>query len=233
MVSMDMDAIWLQSLDSLFDRDIPKGGFLFTYDFAMDNPGSKAPPVQGGFIVVKPSNAVYNQLVGIVLEGDFRQNTGWGGSRIGWCWGGQTVQGLLAYFATLIEPKLAFPLDPCEYNSMASTKICRRVDYNIVKSIHYTVCQKPWECRQGDNAICAKFLHAWWMVRNDMEIANGLQPTGRCCHARSKYCQSGGYHSINIDHMKALPMNDWDSAPVEGPIVSVPLDLPSRQQQDD
>lgn len=230
-----MDAIWLHSLDHLFEReDIPKGGFLFTYDFAMDNPGSKAPPVQGGFIMVRPSENVYQQLIGIVREGDFRPGTGWGGSNIGWCWGGQTVQGLLAYFANLVEPTLGKPLDPCEYNSMATTKVCRRVDFNLVKSIHYTVCQKPWECRQGDNEICAKFLHAWWLVRNDLEMSHGLSTTGRCCHARSKYCPNSDYKSIQIDKMKELPM--FDSAVTSlstGHIVALPHDLPSRQSNED
>ena len=234
VVSMDMDAIWLQSLDHLFEREIPKGGFLFTYDFAMDSPGSKAPPVQGGFLVVRPSQAIYDRLIGIVHKGDFRPSTGWGGTNIGWCWGGQTVQGLLAYFAVMIEPNLAIPLDPCEYNSMATTKICRRVDYNIVKSIHYTVCQKPWECRQGDNDICAKFLHAWWMVRGDLETSNGLPSTGRCCGARSKYCPARSYVDIQINQMKKLPMGDPNTViSITGQIVQIPLDLPSRDVNND
>jgi hypothetical protein len=206
---------------------------MFTYDFAMDNPGSRAPPVQGGFIVVRPSIAVYEKLVGIVRVGDFRPNTGWGGSHIGWCWGGQTVQGLLAYFAVLVEPTLAFPIDPCVYNSMATTKICRRVDYNDVKSIHYTVCQKPWECHQGDNSICAKFLHAWWLVRNDLERVQGISPVGRCCGSRSEFCPTRSYTSINIDRMKTLPMSDPDNTePKQGLIVDVPKNLPSRSRPD-
>ena len=37
--------------------------------------------------------AKYEELIGTVRKGDFRPGTGWGGTKIGWCWGGQTVQG--------------------------------------------------------------------------------------------------------------------------------------------
>ena len=165
---MDMDTIWMQNLDSLFERNLRPGGVMFTYSHALDSPGSRAPPVEGGFLLVSPFESTYEQLVGIVRIGDFRPVTGWAGSKIGWCWGGQTIQGLISYFVKLVEPGLGVALDPCEYNSMGATMDCKRSPkskMDTVKSIHYNVCQKPWECTRGANSICAAFLHAWWMVR--------------------------------------------------------------------
>ena len=58
------------------------------------------------------------------------------------------MQGLLSYFVNLVEPGIGIVLDPCEFNSMATTAECKKSPkskIDIVKSIHYTVCQKPWE----------------------------------------------------------------------------------------
>lgn len=231
VVAIDMDAVWIKSLDHLFERtDVPPGGFFFTYDFAMDNPGSKAPPAQGGFFALKPSIDTYEQLVDTVRIGDFRPSTGWGGSGIGWCWGGQTIQGLLAYYANLIDTSKGFPLDPCVYNSMSSTPPCSKVDFSTVKSIHYTVCQKPWECHRGDyKSICSKFLHAWWMIREDLEKLQGvLEPAGRCCNdLKSPYCKTIKYEDLKLGEMKTLPVSDPNNFELdqEKQIVILPEDL--------
>ena len=95
----------LNNLDRMFEVSVRHGHSLsYTVDAAMDNPGSAAPPVQGGFLLVAPSLAVYSQLVETVKEGDFRPGTGWAGSHIGWCWGGRTIQGLLAYHYNRVAP---------------------------------------------------------------------------------------------------------------------------------
>jgi len=198
VLAMDMDTIWMQNLDALFERDLEPGAVMFTYDHAMDAPKqSRAPPVQGGFLLLRPSAKTFEHMIDIVREGDFRQNTGWGGTKIGWCWGGQTVQGLVSYYVNIVVPGSGVVLDPCEYNSMASTKDCEqsaKAHIDAVKSIHYTVCQKPWECRRGANGVCAAFLHAWWMVRDDLEKAQGLPVYGRCCGASpSAICPHKSY----------------------------------------
>ena len=51
----------------------------------------RACPVQGGFAVVRPSAAVFQEMVEIVRRGDFKQS-GWGGTTIGGWWGGATFQ---------------------------------------------------------------------------------------------------------------------------------------------
>ena len=102
VIALDMDAVLVRNIDHLFEQASPEGSIMFTYDHAMNNPKSAfKPPVQGGFLLIKPAEHVYQELVQIVREGDFRPGTGWAGSRIGWCWGGQTIQGLISYYVAL------------------------------------------------------------------------------------------------------------------------------------
>jgi hypothetical protein len=90
VVHLDMDSLVLDAMDELFEMD---KHLIYTCDYGMMTPGSKACPVQGGFLVVKPSMEEYHALVGTVLKGDFRDGGGWGGEHIGWFWGGMTIQG--------------------------------------------------------------------------------------------------------------------------------------------
>jgi hypothetical protein len=55
-------------------------------------------PVQGGFIVLKPSMDDYSKLIHILMNTEFAQGGGWNRSKIGWFWGGMTVQGVLPYY---------------------------------------------------------------------------------------------------------------------------------------
>lgn len=91
VVHLDMDSLVLQPMDELYDRD--GVDFIYTCDYGMMTPGSKACPVQGGFFVLRPDPQIYAALVDVVREGDFREGSAWGGSGIGWFWGGMTIQG--------------------------------------------------------------------------------------------------------------------------------------------
>ena len=102
-------------------------------------------------------------------------------------------QGLISYYFNLVAPKgQGVALDPCAYNSMASTKNCSRIKYEDVYSIHFTVCQKPWECHRG-RGVCADFHTAWWKIRSDMERVHGLEAAPRCCHG----CKTRRYSTID------------------------------------
>lgn len=45
----------------------------------------------------------FEELRAIIRKGD-HTNRGWGGSRIGNFWGGQTIQGILPYFYYSVHP---------------------------------------------------------------------------------------------------------------------------------
>lgn len=185
VVLLDMDALIVRSLDHLFEY--PEE-ILFTYDHAMDSPGTAAPPAQGGFMVIRPSIKTYERLVDIVREGDFRPGTGWGGQNIGWCWGGQTIQGLISYYYNRVEPDGKRILDHCTYNAMVSTKNCQNTPIDEIYSIHYTVCQKPWACIVSDKTLCREMVAEWWKVRQNFEKAHGLPvSTTQGCRRRSEY----------------------------------------------
>ncbi|GBG33220.1 Galactinol synthase 1 [Hondaea fermentalgiana] len=183
VVLLDMDTLIVQSLDHLFD--FPEE-MLFTYDHAMDSGHSAAPPVQGGFMVLRPSVKTFERLVDIVREGDFRPGSGWAGQNIGWCWGGQTIQGLISYYYNRVDPDNKRVLDYCRYNAMVSTKNCEETPISEVISIHFTVCQKPWECRKLEKPLCNEMHAEWWKVRRNFEQAHGL-PVSPPCKRRSDY----------------------------------------------
>ena len=198
---LDSDSLVMHNLDEVFDQ--PED-FLYTYDRNMDGSWSKKPPVQGGFFVLKPSKTKYHTLVELVREGDFREGTGWGGKGIGWCYGGQTVQGLLSYYANIILPQMkgtAKEMDSAIYNNMASNVNFAGRKQNTVpaaeiKLAHFTTCQKPWTfCGHGGSVACEGMLKAWWGFRADFEKIRGISLTKRCGDA------NGGYVGFNFDKL--------------------------------
>ena len=119
VVHLDTDSLVLQNMDELFDAtgEYHRFGALFTYDWNMARRG-KNPPVQGGFLVLKPNLTAFEELNGIVRKGDFRSGSGWGGTGAGSYWGGMTIQGLLAYYYRILHPGEGRELRRCVYNNM-------------------------------------------------------------------------------------------------------------------
>ena len=121
VVLLDIDVLILQPLDRLFNfmhdpiKNLPHPDdllyykkpalsgpntnvtipqqidLLYTTDYAMVHPDRYIKPVQGGFVILRPNQTVYNDLVQIVQTGDFQfdgnTDLGWGG-RTGRFWGG-------------------------------------------------------------------------------------------------------------------------------------------------
>lgn len=84
-------------------------------------------------------------------EGDFRPGSGWGGTRIGYCYGGQTVQGLLPYYYTHYATRHNIGvsyrvIDQCLYNNMKNNDRCVDTPLSEIRVAHFTACQKPWTC---------------------------------------------------------------------------------------
>ena len=89
VVHVDLDWIMLQPFEELFELEY---SLLHTDDINMKGKNSPISPVQGGFLLVKPSMEVFRDIVNIIYDGDYRPGSGWGG-RVGWFYGGLTIQG--------------------------------------------------------------------------------------------------------------------------------------------
>jgi hypothetical protein len=117
-VVLDLDSLVLQPMDSLFDAIIEGEGLtketveklpihnptnanipkridaFYTKDYNMINAfNHDVAGVQGGFLVVRPSESVFDEYIDLVLEGNYIEGKGWGG-KYGYFFGGAQVQGL-------------------------------------------------------------------------------------------------------------------------------------------
>jgi hypothetical protein len=141
---------------------------FFTRDYNLVNPGTRQPHqigIQGGFIVVKPSLEVFELYKATIIEGNYSRGPGWGGQlRYGGYYGAAQIQGLCAYFFGHIRPGKSAELNRCYYNFMADAPRdtnkdnprcrtleedcpdCRDVAFEEIKTIHFTLCTKPWWC---------------------------------------------------------------------------------------
>ena len=143
----------------------------FTKDYAMVQPGQEHVGVQGGFLIVRPSQAAFDEYIQIVLSGDFTPD-GWGGKHGGY-YGELQIQGIVPYFYEYKHPGTAVELNRCYYNVMADPprkeemyrkgkddktvgkcrdgreecQDCRDVPLDEIYSLHFTVCGKPWHCQ--------------------------------------------------------------------------------------
>jgi hypothetical protein len=169
----------------------------FTRDYNMRPAGKKPVGVQGGFIAVKPSMDVFNEFKDIIRKGDFNQK-GWGGLGFGPFYGAMTFQGLIPYYYDALHPGTAIELNRCIYNQMADNPRDQRTVNNIVhgkcrdgreecedcrergieeiKTAHFTLCQKPWDCLPHDadllqHRLCRKLFSEWYRIRADLEMS--------------------------------------------------------------
>lgn len=176
--------------------DTPVDAF-FTRDYNMRPAGKKPVGVQGGFLVIKPSMDVFNEFKDIIRKGDFNQK-GWGGLGFGPFYGSMTFQGIIPYYYDALHPRTAVELNRCIYNQMADNPRDQRTVNNIVhgkcrdgreecedcrergideiKTAHFTLCQKPWECLPHDadllqHRLCRKLFSEWYRVRADLEMS--------------------------------------------------------------
>ena len=101
----------------------------------------------------------------------------------------------MPYFYDHLHPNTSLEINRCIYNSMvdnpylknnsAETTECKTKedeceDYRLtkpsdVKSVHFTICQKPWSCDWIHNVktkdLCNPLHYQWFRVRNDLEDA--------------------------------------------------------------
>ncbi|KAL7456205.1 hypothetical protein ACHAWC_007732 [Mediolabrus comicus] len=246
VIHLDLDSLILKPLDHLFDvmlgdressdtkevldssrkklsvmhdDPLPQSGSIdayFTRDYNMINPGKKHVGVQGGFLIVRPSQAAFDEYVQIVLSGDFKQGNGWGGKGYGGYFGAQQIQGICSYFYDYKHPGTGVELNKCYYNVMADPprqekgngagkcrdgreecQDCREVPLEEIYSVHFTLCQKPWKCPvwygtpEKTKHICQKFHGEWYRIREDLEKVRALD-------RQSNYIQPDGKHMPEI-----------------------------------
>lgn len=99
----------------------------FTKDYNMIRPGQESQKVgvQGGFLLVRPSMAVYSHLLHLVYSGEFY--SGFDARTSGWfkkgygrhIWGSMTIQGLMAYYFDVEQLETSVELNRCRYNNIA------------------------------------------------------------------------------------------------------------------
>ena len=201
VVHLDMDSIVFGNMDSIFNLDAE---MLFTGDYNMKG-RSPAVPAQGGFLVVTPSLQTFGEFQAIIRKGD-HTGKGWEGSRIGNFWGGQTIQGIVPFFYSVKHPGRAQEMNRCEYNCMVDNPYspksmkcldgqetcqdCRLQRPELVKSAHFTICQKPWTCTLHQNPknkyLCEIFHNKWFALRDELEIESGVDVQYRSSSKRFK-----------------------------------------------
>ena len=184
VIHLDMDSIVFKNMDEIFSIDKE---LLYTGDYNMKG-NCKFPPVQGGFLVVKPSMETFEEFRAIIRRGN-HGSAGWEGSHIGNFWGGQTIQGIMPYYYNIVHPDRAMELNRCVYNCMVDNPYrvntmkcqdgketcqdCRLQKPELVSSAHFTICQKPWTCTYHSNprnkVLCEVFHAKWFALRDELE----------------------------------------------------------------
>lgn len=200
----------------MFNEPLPKSiDAYFTKDYNMIQPGHKHPGVQGGFLIVKPNMDAFHEYVDIVLSGRFFQGSGWEGKGYGGYFGAQQIQGICSFYYDYKHPGTGVELNRCYYNAMADSprqsknnkcrdgreecQDCRDTPIEEVKSVHFTLCSKPWKCpiwagqESSTTNICAKFHQEWFRIREDLDRKKALQE-GR------EYTNPGGSYKPEVFH---------------------------------
>jgi len=242
VVHLDLDVLVLKPLDELFDmmmygsdhveplkaimwpeKELPKQvDAFYTYDYNMVAISKPHKPVQGGFLVTRPSMEVYEEFRKIVLEGDFREGKGWGGM-IGPFHGAMTFQGLIPYYYDILHPGKSIELNRCIYNQMCDNprdqktvndvvhgncrigteecEDCRSRPLEDIVTTHFTLCQKPWGCYPHtqdtiQHRLCRKLTREWYRIRSEMEKSWGRTGTGPGTHDTENFF---GYCTKNFE----------------------------------
>jgi hypothetical protein len=97
---------------------------------------------------------------------------------------------------------------------------CRLQRFEMVKSAHFTICQKPWTCTEHLNpknkALCEILHRHWFELRDEFERENGVDVSYRADLAKTRYKDSlgmckrygdSGYLPIPLTH-QVVPDGD-------------------------
>jgi hypothetical protein len=186
----DADALILGDLGEL----VRSSETLYTID---DGLGGGC--INGGFLVTTPMKEVFTSMVATVRKGDFNVAGGaWGNTGTGWCYGGQTFQGVVPYFFKYVKKSSRLPfraMNASIYNNMGKwcPKPGQDVPYkgsnvNHVRSAHFTWCQKPFSCAISGTDFC-RALHAAFWRDFDRALAKGNSASLVALQKKHKSCR--------------------------------------------
>jgi len=143
----------------------------------------------------------------------------------------QQIQGICSYYYDYKHPVTAVELNRCYYNAMVDSprqessnkcrdgrptcQDCRETPVDQIKSVHFTLCQKPWNCPQwtglsdATKQLCRSLHAEWFRIRDDLEksiaIKHGAvlsKPSGQLMpEVFHGYCKErGGYIPIRVNY---------------------------------
>mmetsp|Transcript_14904 Transcript_14904/g.18731 ORF Transcript_14904/g.18731 Transcript_14904/m.18731 type:complete len:381 (+) Transcript_14904:1-1143(+) len=244
VVSLDLDTLVLRPMDELFDTIIHGPGqaevevmypdemrvkqvdAFFVRDYRSTPAGKKHVAIQGGFFVVRPDRSKFNEYLEIILEGDYREHSGWGGLGFGGTYGAQQIQGIVAYFYDHLHPGTAVELNKCVYDNMVDDprnpagkcrvrdstdcEDCRKRNISDVKHMHFTMCAKPWYCPLlKAESLCYKFTYEWYRVRDKYEKSLKQSEDIISSKSNGKYFGfCNGFRRKAYTHMKHVVESD-------------------------
>ena len=256
------------------DRPLPNRiDAFFTRDVTCSVPWESRQVVQGGFLVARPDRASLQTYIEFIKDANYVKGrgskSGWGGLGYGGFQGSMAYQGAVAYFYDVFRPNTAVELNACRWNQVVADVLwrgperkdeyhlkcrqqqqdqcedCRVTPVELVKSVHYTACKKPWECtlphprttrdpRQQyrvDNltniTTCGKLFEKWFEYRREFEAqlyeTAGVIPSNRDGSYEPSsflgYCKRGG-HYIPMN----LPSEDFDISKLYGTSDAIDTD---------
>jgi hypothetical protein len=180
VLHIDFDVLILQNIDNLME--LPDN-----YELIHTNGTFEEEAVSGGVLLFKPNPETFEDIMAIIRRGDFRYDgTGWEGSRHGYTYGGETVQGVLPFYYHKKQGDLrgkfntSLRIDRCTYNHQGSD-FCNKTKPGDIKIMHMTICQKPFVCSEMDHRTLCKFHQDnWWNMTFRALDRRGIERNPRC-----------------------------------------------------
>lgn len=155
-------------------------------------------------------------------------------------WGGVTFQGLVPYYYVFLHPGQSLELSHCIYNHLnvppkqsvgvsggSGKKVekcltgedqcedCRKRPLKDIVSNHFTLCGKPWDCRQHnqkshESQSCRRLYHEWYKARSELEQSWKRSGRGNSTWHGDHffgYCNHGGRDGyIKIQEPYGMPI---------------------------
>lgn len=169
VVLLDTDVLMVQPIDEILDDPAETLGTLDYY--ALGDPGdphpeggmklSVVPPINAGFVVVRPSKKVFAELQEIIRRGNFRTGQtkegyveGWDGLGLGYFFGGISIQGVLPayYFRHAVETRgNATRFDAIQAALRSPTRKFRELDQCVYNVLGHKNC---WGHDAGVQGTC-------------------------------------------------------------------------------